>query len=135
MSGPRDLFVALNEVWNREGVDAVAERFWTDDVVWEDAADAPDRSIHSGRAAVAEYLRTLTATMGDIPIELVRFIDVDDRQGVAVTRTRSTTRSGVPLDWAVAQLVTITGGRFSRVRIFLDAGEAERVARSEAMSG
>jgi ketosteroid isomerase-like protein len=114
----------LCDVWNREGIRTVAERFWSADIVWEDSPILPDPGLHVGREAAVRGLESLTDTLGSFWLALERFLPIDGQRAFTVFGAASRAPgSGMPITWRFANLFTFEGGKIVRVRVFITPEE------------
>lgn len=117
--------------WNEDGVEALASRWWTEDIVWEDDPTLPDADVHRGRDVAAEQMDVLVDAIGEFELEMLRFEPVGDDSGLARCRLVSQAPgSGIPIDIEYTHFVTFRGNRVSHVRVFLDHDAAMAAAQA-----
>jgi ketosteroid isomerase-like protein len=117
------------ELWNDEGLEAMAAQFWHPDIVWEEPRNFPDAGVHHGREACVRRMSERFALLGDLRLELVNAEDVAENLILieAIIRGRGTT-SGAPGEVREFFLIeTDEAGLTTRFREFLD-GDAARAA-------
>ena len=115
------------EAWNRNGLDAFADR-WADDIEWRAVEGAPDdRGPLHGKAACRSYLQDWLDTFDGLTVEPVELIDAGGGRVVAVLRySGRAKRSGgdVPASSFAAVYVIKEG---------MIAGGREYATREEAL--
>jgi ketosteroid isomerase-like protein len=119
-------------VWNDEGMEAMAERFWDDEVVWEEARQFPDAGVRRGRAACVRRMRERFAEVGEVKIEVIGAEQIGDLILTETIVRGQGTASGVPTEMREFYLAEVRDGRTLRFWEFLDRDEAFAAARAEA---
>ena len=120
------------DVWNDEGLDAVAREYWHPDIELEvppgwEVLLGTSRAV--GRDDVVEIYRNATAAIQDSQVEL---IDYDEIGGEFVCAIRFRGRgqsSGVNVESVqMFQVIRIEEGRVRRLRFFADLESARAAA-------
>ena len=120
------------DVWNTQGLEAMAERFWHPDIVWEEASGFPDAGVRRGREAAVRRMRERLSLLGHVQVEVL-----DARQVGGNTLTEAIVRgagtsSGAAVEQREFFLNTIgEDGRTLRFREFLDRDEAIAAAEGD----
>jgi ketosteroid isomerase-like protein len=120
------------KIWNEEGLDAMAQRFWDPQIVWEEPPKFPDAGVRRGREECVRRMSERLALLGDIRLELVDATDVAENLILieAIVRGRGTT-SGAPGEMREFFLMeTDEEGRTTRFREFLDRDAARAAVRA-----
>jgi ketosteroid isomerase-like protein len=119
---PADTAVQLYATWNDEGLDAVAERFWAEEIEWRDDPQVPDADVHRGRDHVRSHIEDRVAALGNFDIEVERVLEAGESSVLAVYTFRGQGgQSGAPYEMRIAQLLTMEAGRVIAVQDYLDA--------------
>jgi ketosteroid isomerase-like protein len=108
--------------------DAIADRAFRDyldeSVELRLPADYPEgEQILRGREGLLQYSEWLRSVWADWRFEPERFIDTGEYV-VAFLRIVARSTSGLPLEVAVANVVTICGGRITSIHAYRDRSEA-----------
>ena len=83
-------------VWNEQGMEAMAERFWHPDIVWEEPARFPEAGVHHGRAACVRRMSERFVEVGEVKIEVVDARLVGDQVLTEAIIRGQGAASGVP---------------------------------------
>ncbi|MQA74247.1 MAG: hypothetical protein GEU88_07910 [Solirubrobacterales bacterium] len=118
-------------VWNEQGMEAMAERFWDEDMVWEEARQFPEAGVHRGRAACVRQMSERFVEVGEVKIEVVDAHQIGDLTLTEVIVRGQGTASGVPTEMREFFLTEVRDGRAVRFLEFLDRDEALAAARAE----
>jgi ketosteroid isomerase-like protein len=120
-------------VWNDEGLEAMAERFWHPDIVWEEAPDFPDAGVRRGRDEAVRRMSERLELLGHIQIEVL-----DARRTGANILIEAIVRgtgsaSGAPVANREFFLITVgPDGLSTRFREYLDRDAAIAAAEADA---
>ena len=101
------------------------------DFVWDMSTFSgwPERKTYEGTEGAGEFLATWTEPWDNWQLELEELIDAGDDEVLAVLRQRGTSKTtGLEVDMQFAQLWTIRGGKYIRMRMYADPDEARRAA-------
>jgi ketosteroid isomerase-like protein len=119
----------------RAGFDALSRGDWDalievldPDVEWRTTGQFVEGGAYRGHDGVREFLTTLGGEFDDFRAEAERITDADD---VVVVETRGSgvgKRSGARVEIEFTILVNLTEGRVTRLRNFMDRGEALEAA-------
>ena len=117
------------EFWN-EGHDpeALASRFWHEEVEWIEPPDSLDAGVYRGRSAAVGYMKGWTEHMGEIPVTVDQLLPAGDEVVASVRLQLRGTVSGVALDNPIYYVVRIRDGRIDRIRPFYERGQALEAA-------
>jgi ketosteroid isomerase-like protein len=136
MDGPgagRDLVALVHEAyafWNREGIDAFAERWWAPDIVWEEAPAFPEAGTRTGREACLRRMEERFVPLGHVDIDVRDARPLTNRAVLQELTVRGRgSASGIPTEmrlWMISELGA--GDQVVWMREFLDPDEAERAA-------
>ena len=97
------------------------------DLEWQSSPNLPDAGVYRGREQVETFLGEQMETVwGGLPeLDIERVFDCGDEEVLLFIRLRGQgLRSGVGLDVRIAQLVTVSGGKVVRVKVYPDRQEA-----------
>jgi ketosteroid isomerase-like protein len=119
-------------VWNDEGLEAMAERFWHPEIVWEEPPDFPDADVHRGRDKAVQRMNERLELLGHIQIDVLDARRVGPNTLVEVVLRGTGSASGAPVERREYFLLTIEDRRTTRFREYLDRDAA--VAAAEADS-
>ena len=119
-------------VWNDEGLEAMAERFWHPDIVWEEAPDFPDASTHHGREDAVRRMRERFAVLGHVQVEVLDARRIGGNALVEVIVRGTGTTSGAQVGQREYFLVKIEDGVTTHFREFLDRDAALAAAETDA---
>ena len=117
--------------WNR-GVLEGAERFWHEDLVWEEAPLFPDAGVRRGRDACVARIRERISLLGNVKIEIGE-VEVQEGRALveAAVRGRGAT-SGAPAETKEYFVYDFADdGRIVRWREFLEREPAEAAFRGD----
>lgn len=114
-----------NELWNTDGVEAVAARIWAPDIVFRDAPEFPDARVHHGvEAVLARMHEFIEAGAGQIG---VRSLEGGGDWVLAKLEMRALgPASGAPVTAPYCNLVRFEAGRAREIRAYMDDDEARR---------
>jgi len=110
----------LIDSWNREGLEAMAERLWAPDIIWEEPDRFPDAGVHRGRDACIRRMRERFALLGEVRLELVTAEPAGDDLFIEALIHGQGTASGAPTTMREFFISEIADGRTTRLREFLD---------------
>ncbi len=112
------------EVWNREGLEAFAERFWHDDVVWEEPAGVPDAGVRRGREACIRRMKERLSLLGHVQVEVLDARQSGQRRFVEVLVSGKGSASGAPTTMREYFVSDMRGDQVVHWREFLDRDAA-----------
>ena len=116
------------DAFSRRDVD-VAAGFATTDFEWFPAMPGTvERDSYQGPEGVGGYLRDVLDTWEELRVLPEEFRDLGDRVLVLGRMAGRGLASGVPVDAPIGMVFECRGGKISRIRSFLDHGEALRAA-------
>jgi ketosteroid isomerase-like protein len=113
--------------WNGGGLDAVRP-FWSDEFEWHDAPGMPDSAVYEGPDAVAEHFADLNETLGFMKVEVEALASAGDEVFVRLRVHLDAPLGGIGIDGPIYESVEVKRGKLSRIRLFLDEGEARQAA-------
>ena len=120
---------AAFEALNRGGLDE-ALAYVDSEAEFEPPDEALERpSSFKGHEALRERWRTLREPFGDVRLDPMEFIDVDDETVITVFRVRVRGRaSEVPVEAEPAYVLAIRDGKIVRMRAYLQRVQALEAA-------
>jgi ketosteroid isomerase-like protein len=114
--------------FNRRDADFLAE-LATADFEWLPAlVRGVEGGSYRGPEGIETYLREVRDTWEEIRVLGDEFRDLGDRVLVLGRTEGRGTGSGVPVDAPIGVVIELRGGKLSRIRSYLDHGEALRAA-------
>lgn len=123
---------AFFAVFNDDGPEVAAARYWHPDVVWEDAPTFPDAQVHRGREAAIARMSERFEVLSKIEIEVLG-VELIGNEALIETIVRGRgSASGVPIKQRVFFLIAIEGRLTTRIREFGDRGRALAAAGAGA---
>jgi ketosteroid isomerase-like protein len=131
---PEEVFARLragHARWNRATLEG-ADRFWHEDIVWEEAPLFPDAGVRRGRDACVARLRERLSLLGKVQIELGE-MELDEGRALveAVVRGRGAA-SGIPAEQREYFVYEFADdGRIIHWREFLEREPAEAALRGD----
>ena len=94
---------------------------WDPQIEWDFERDAVISGLHRGRDEVRAALSSFLAEWEDLAAEIEHLIAADDERVVIVMHVTGRGRgSGVPLDFRLANIFTLRGGRIVHVKEYFD---------------
>lgn len=113
------------EIWNEQGIAAMAERSWHPDIVWEEPEHFPDAAVRRGREECVRRMSERFSLLGEVELELVDAEELrDDLMLIeAIVHARGTER-GAPIATREFFLMDNVDGLAIRFREFLDRDRA-----------
>jgi ketosteroid isomerase-like protein len=123
-----ELVKVLMDAVNRRDIDALAG-VTTSDLEWFPVfAARVEGDVYRGRAGIEAFLGEVDEIWEEFRPQPEEYRDLGDRViGLGRLRTRGRA-SGVPIDAPWGGVYDVRGGRISRIRTYLDHGEALRAA-------
>jgi ketosteroid isomerase-like protein len=118
------------EVWNREGLEVMAERHWHPDMVWEEPEGFPDAAIRRGRSACVSRMRERLDLLGHVRLEPSDARVVGDVVFVEVLVRGRGASSGAPVELREFFVLESDRGLTTRFREFLDRDAALAAAKA-----
>jgi ketosteroid isomerase-like protein len=119
------------ELWNDGDVAGLAERCFTDDIEYHNSPEWPGQRTYRGADAVVRFLKEEVAEI--IGLEGVRIESMDVFGKEVLLALRAQTHgfeSGIDFgEVPVFHVARMRDGKVSRVRVYLDEGQARRAAR------
>jgi ketosteroid isomerase-like protein len=119
------------EVWNAEGVERAAERYWDPEIVWEESPEFPDAGVHHGRAACVRRMRERFEFIGKVQIELVDTWGDEDRMLIEAIIHGRGSASGASFATHEFFVMGIEGGLATTFREFIDRDSALRALAAD----
>jgi hypothetical protein len=134
-------FLALSrrayELWNAEGVQAFAERWWSSEIVWEEPANFPEAGVRQGRQACIDRMKERFEPVGHVSVDVVSVRRVTESVFLQELTIRGRgTSSGIPTemtDWLLGEInddeqVIWMREFLDRDAAFADAGLSDEAA-------
>ena len=118
------------ELWNRDGVAAMAEAFWAPDIVWEEPPRFPDGGTHRGRDACVKRMEERMSLLGPIELTVVDVLAQGDRMLIEMRVTTTASPSGVPGELLEYLVLDLVERRSVRMREFLEREPAVEALRA-----
>lgn len=116
-------------MWNAEGVDAVARRFWAERIEWRDDPSVPDAGTYRGREGVRRHIKDRVEVLGHFQIDPEQVIEAGENRVLVVYELRSLAgQSEAPWTQRMAQCLRFEGGRVIEVQDYLDVDRALEAA-------
>ena len=98
------------------------------DVVWDESSGPPDGRVYLGHAGFREWLADFRGRWEDFRLEIQEVVPTWDG-AVVLSRQRGRRReTGEEVEIPSAQVVDFGNGKVTRVRLYLDHGEAMKAA-------
>jgi len=116
-------------VWNEEGLEAFAERYWHPDIVWEEPQAFPDSAVRRGRDECLRRMRERLSLLGHVELKPVDVTVVGDRVLIEATVSGKGASSGVPTGMREYFVLDSRGPQAVRFREFLDREAAAAALR------
>jgi ketosteroid isomerase-like protein len=88
----------------------------------------PDAGTYRGADAVAAHFEDLNQVLGTMEVDVDRLVPAGDEVLVLLRVHLDAPRGGLLLDGPIFETVRVEGGKISRIRLFLDHGEALEAA-------
>jgi uncharacterized protein len=125
----RNMFSAANRA-AETGRDDEWPSFFSENVVWEAAEDAPDAGTYRGHEGIRGYLKDWLDTVDGFRNELRELTDVGDRvvADVHFSARIKGTDNEMALDYS--QVSRIEGGKITHIKEFLEHDEAAAYAEA-----
>ena len=131
-------FVALAheayDLWNSEGIDAFAERWWAPDILWEEPQNFPEAATRHGRDACVRRMKERFEPLGHVTVEVMGVRPLRERialQELTVGGRGSASGAEVEMRvWMIAELGD--RGQALWMREFIERQEAEQAAEEIA---
>jgi ketosteroid isomerase-like protein len=129
-----ELVRAGYELWNTGDVAGLAELCFSDDIEYQNSPEWPGQRTYRGSDTVARFLQEEVAdVIGLEGIEIDRMEVFGDEILIAMRARTHGFQSGIDFGAVpVFHVARIRDGRVSRVRVFLDEGQAVEAARTGA---
>jgi ketosteroid isomerase-like protein len=119
-------------IWNDEGLEAMAERFWHPDIVWEESSEFPDAGVRRGRDEAVARMNERLALLGHVQIEVLDARRIGRNTLIETIVSGEGSASGARVAQREYFVVTIEDGVTTRFREFLDRDAAIAAAESDA---
>jgi ketosteroid isomerase-like protein len=133
----RDMFSAANRAAETESLDDADDllRFFSEDIVWEAAEDAPDAGTYRGHEGVRGYVQDWLDTVDGFRNELRELTEVGDRvvADIRFSARIKGTDTEMALDYA--QVSLIEGGKIIHIKEFLEHDAAAAYAEASERGG
>jgi ketosteroid isomerase-like protein len=115
----------LYHVWNTEGVDGVARRFWAEGIEWRDDPSVPDAGTYRGREQVRRHINDRVEVLGHFQIDPEQVIEAGPDRVLVVYEVRGQAgQSEAPWTQRMAQSLRFEGERVIEVQDYLDVDRA-----------
>ena len=122
------------ELWNTGDIEALAGRCFSDDIEYQNSPEWPGQRTYRGSSDVVRFLREEVAAI--IGLDAIRIGSMDvfgDEVVIALHAQTHGFESGIDFgEVAVFHVARIRAGKVSRVRVYLDEGQAIEAARTGA---
>ena len=118
------------ERWNADDWEAL-ESFWDPDGEVVAPAGWPEAGTYRGWPAIREQFERVKGSWAEERVEIARAREMPAGLLADLRWTMKGEASGAPLEVEMWMLSEFKGGLFTRVRYFLDRGEAELAARGD----
>src|SRR5438552_812861 len=118
------------DAFNRSDIDAFAA-LTTPDFEWFPAMGAVEGEVFRGREGIEKYFASLNNAWEKFQILRDRFRDLADLVIMLGRLEGHGKGSGVPVDGPLGIVFDLRGGKVSRIRAYLDHGDALRAAGLE----
>jgi ketosteroid isomerase-like protein len=121
--------VRLYEVWNTEGIEAVAQDFWAQEIEWRDDPSVPDAGNYRGRDEVRAHIAERVEVLGHFHINQERVVELGTGRVLVIYEVMGQGgRSAAPWKQRMAQGLRFEGNRVIEVQDFLDVDRALEAA-------
>jgi ketosteroid isomerase-like protein len=121
--------VRLYEVWNTDGIGAVAKDFWAQEIEWHDDPSVPDAGSYRGREEVRAHIEERVEVLGHFRINQERVIELGTGRVLVIYEVIGQGgRSAAPWKQRMAQALRFEGDRVIEVQDFLDVDRALEAA-------
>ena len=130
----RDMFSAANRATETESLDDWLT-FFSEDIVWEAAEDAPDAGTYRGHEGILDYVQDWLDTVDGFHQEPRELIEVADRMvaDVQFTARIKGTENGMAFEYS--QVSLIEGGKITHIKEFLKHDDAVAYAEAPERGG
>ena len=113
------------ETWNESGTAVFAQKFLTDDVLYEDDPSWPDRQTAHGKEEVIQRFEVFFEVWGDWDATIERVVDSGDDRVVSTFTLRTTgSTSGATQEYTWGYVFELRDGLIWHFRAYLDPTEA-----------
>jgi len=126
---------AFFAVWNEEGPEVAADRYWDPGIVWEESRNFPDASVLRGRDAAVARMVERYEVLGRVEIEVVDAEPVGGEFVIEVIARGRGSASGAPVEMREYFVIELAGGLTVRFREFQDRDEARAAASGPDAAG
>ena len=123
-----DYFLQAAGALTADGARALAERYWHEDVVFEEPGSLPDSGVFEGREAARRRLEERLSIGGGRVVVDATYDAGPDRVLAELTVTIEPAGGGTELTFPWFQLATVRDGRVIHIREFTDRTEAFEAA-------
>ena len=121
--------VHLYDVWNADGIEAVAQDFWAHEIEWRDDPSVPDAASYRNRDEVRSHIADRVAVLGHFQIHLERAIEVSTDEVLVIYEVMGEGgQSAAPWKQRMAQALLFKDGRVIEVQDYLDVDRALQAA-------
>ena len=122
-----EIVLRATEAWNRDDWEALMACY-DEDAVIVAPKEWPEAGTFSGRRAVRDQFARLKDSWEEERIEQDELLDLGDRVLALNRWVVKGKGSGVDVQVPGGNLITLRGGRITRIEFFMDQGEAREAA-------
>lgn len=119
------------EAFNREGLDAISDEHFHEDVVIDEPPELPDsaetQGLESARAGLAKFVNHFD----DVTVTIDEIVVKGERTLATISVSAAGKESGVAVDATRFDIATWHDGRIARMNLFFDSEQAEATFESE----
>jgi ketosteroid isomerase-like protein len=122
-----DAVKASYEAFNRRDFDALLA-FYHPEIVWEQDERFVEPGTHYGHHGVRHVIDSIFESFAEFRLEAHEVLDLDDRVLAIVRVVGKAKLTGLELETPGAHLFWISGGKATKVKLFVDPAEARAEA-------
>ncbi len=111
-------------LFNDQGIDRFAERYWDPEIVWTEPDDFPDSGVRRGREACLRRMHERFEFLGNVRLDVVDAWGDDEGMLIEVVVHSRGPTSGARTERREFFLVEFSHGRIVTFREFLDRDQA-----------
>ena len=113
------------EAFNREGLDAISDRHFHEDVVVVEPSELPDSAQTRGLQAARAGLAKFVDLFDDVVVAVDEILERDERTLTAIRVSAAGKESGAVVETTRFDLATWSDERVTRIELFFDREAAE----------